>query len=626
MEKNTKEVQRMKRAKIRQEEYAFAVIGVGMSGLCAAVAAARHGVKTVLIHNRPVLGGNASSEIRMHICGADENGHKPDLAEGGILHEILLKNKSRNDSFSYALWDLTLYEIVKAEPNLTVHFNTTMIDCTVEDEKIVSVACFQTTTEYTIEVKADIFADCTGNATLGYFAGAEYREGSESRAEFQEPHAPEAANNERMGNTILFKAVKRDKPVPYTPPAFARKFTEEQLKYRMHSKYHTVDASSAKDPKAFVRASTGSTTAVDYGYWWIELMGEGEDFVGQYETVKDDLLACVYGMWDHLKNGGEHGADCYELDWVGMLPGMRESRRLVGDYILNENDIFENRCFEDAVAYGGWPVDVHCANGLLDFHILPSEVYAFKGAYTIPWRCYYSKNIQNLVMAGRNISTSRLGLGSTRIMGTCSVGGQAVGTAVSLMKKYGCLPRELSGHIKELQQILLRDDGFIPNVCNEDPLDLVARAKVTASSYKAGFEPENTVNGISRALNGCENAWHSDGILKSGEWLAFDLGERKQISQVQLTFDSGFAYPIKITLSDNRRKQQRLGVPPEMVKDFTVELICNGKTVATKTMRGNIQRMCRVCFEPTMCDAVKIVFHCTNGCEDIRVFEVRAYA
>ncbi|MBQ6823065.1 MAG: FAD-dependent oxidoreductase [Clostridia bacterium] len=615
----------MKREKFKREHYEFAVIGGGMAGLCAAVAAARHGVKTVLIHNRPVLGGNASSEIRIHICGADENGHKPHLTEGGILHEILLKNKSRNDHFSYALWDLTLYETIKAEQNLTVYFNTSMIDCSVEDDRITSVLCFQTTTEYRLEIEADLFADCTGNGTLGYFAGAEYREGSESFAEFREKHAPQAPNNERMGNTVLFKAVRKDHPVSYTPPAFAKPLTEEQLKYRLHSKFHTVDASSAEDPDAFTRASTGSNTSVDYGYWWIKLMGEGDDFVGQYEDIKDDLLAYVYGMWDHIKNGGEHGAANYELDWVGALPGMRESRRLVGDYLLNENDVFENRTFEDAVAYGGWPVDVHCAHGLLDFHILPSEVYAFKGAYAIPWRCYYSKNIKNLMMAGKIISTTRLALGSTRIMGTCAIGGQAVGTAVSLMKKYGCLPRELSPHIEELQQLLLRDDGFIPTVYNADPDDLALQAAVSASSAKAGYEAEHAVNGISRPTETEENAWHSDGISPNGEWLSLCWEQPKTVAQLQLTFDSGFGHPIRITMSDNRRKQQRIGVPPEIVKDFTVELLRHGQTVATHTVTDNIRRLCRIDFAPTECDTVRVLFHATHGCGEFRVFEIRAY-
>ena len=611
------------REKIKREKYEFAVIGGGMSGLCAALAAARHGVKTVLVHNRPVLGGNASSEIRMHICGADENGHKPHLTEGGILHEILLKNKSRNDHFSYALWDMTLYEAVKAEPNLKVYFNTQMTDCTVENDRIISVSCFQSTTEYRLEISADIFADCTGNATLGYFAGAEFREGSEAFSEFCEKHAPKERNSDRMGNTVLFKAIKKDAPVSYEPPFFAKKLTDENLKYRLHSKYHTVDASSASDPEAFTRASTGSNTSVDYGYWWIELMGEGEDFVGQYEDIKDDLLSYVYGMWDHIKNGGEHGAANYELEWVGMLPGMRESRRLVGDYLLTENDIFENRIFEDGVAYGGWPVDIHCANGLLDFDKLPSEVYAFKGAYAIPWRCYYSKNIKNLVMAGRNISTTRLALGSTRIMGTCSVGGQAVGTAVSLMKKYNCLPRDISEHIKELQQIILKDDGFIPGVANEDETDIAKSSLVTASSFENGFNPENVINGISRPTETLENAWHSLGMSEEGEWLNFKLKEKKCVNRVQLTFDSGFKYPIKITLSDNRRKMQRIGVPPELVKDFTVELFLCGKRVASKSAYENVLRMRRVEFEPCLCDEVKISFHQTNGSKEVRVYEVR---
>ena len=613
----------MKREKIKIENYTFIVVGGGLSGVCAAVAAARHGVKTALIHARPVLGGNASSEIRMHVCGADENGHKPLLTEGGILHEILLKNKSLNPYFSYAVWDAVLYETVKAEKNLTVYFNTVMTDCIMDGDKIQAIECFQATTEYKIIVSGKYFADCTGNGTLGFFAGAEYREGSEGKDEFHEPHAPEQANAERMGNTILFKAVDRGEPVKFTPPPFAKKLTEKQLKFRLHSKYHTVDASSATDPEAFTRASTGSNTSVDYGYWWIELMGEGEDFVGQYEKIKDDLYAYVWGMWDHIKNGGEHGAENYDLEWVGALPGMRESRRLVGDYLLNEKDIFDNAIFHDAVAYGGWPIDVHCPNGLLDFDRLPSEVYGFKGAYTIPWRSYYSKNIKNLTMAGRDISTTRLALGSTRIMGTCAVGGQAVGTAIGLCEKYNCLPCELQPHIQELQQLILEDDGYIPSILNEDEADFAKRAKINISSYQKGFEPENLVNGISRAEEQRANAWHSNGISEQGEWIEFCFEKEQEISRVQLTFDSGFGKAIKITLSDNRRKQQRKNLPEELVKDFSILLMKDGEVVAQKTVANNIQRLCRVNFSKTLCDSVKIVFKATYGDQDIRVFEVR---
>lgn len=616
----------MNREKVIDKEYEFVVVGGGMAGICAAVAAARHGVKTALVHARPVLGGNASSEIRMHICGADENGHKPLLSEGGILHEILLKNKSRNPYFSYAVWDSVLYETVKNEKNLTVYFNAAMSGCTTKGDKIVSVECYQQTTEYKLILSAVYFADCTGNGTLGYFAGADYREGSEAFSEYGEPHAPATANDDRMGNTILFKAVKRDKPVPFVAPPFAKKLTEEQLKFRLHSKYHTVDASSASDPEAFTRATTGSNTSVDYGYWWIELMGEGKDFVGQYEKIKDDLYAYVWGMWDHIKNGGEHGAEYYDLVWVGSLPGMRESRRLTGDYLLTENDILKNRIFKDAVAYGGWPIDIHCPHGLLDFDRLPSEVYSFNGAYTLPWRSYYSANISNLVMAGRDISVTRLGLGSARIMGTCSVGGQAAGTAISLCKKYNASPRELSEHIDELQQIILEDDGYIPGVVNRDKNDIARFCMPQASSRKTGFEEINIVNGTSRAEENANNAWHSDGISPQGEKVTFRFGKDAEVSTVQITFDSGFGYPIKITLSDNRRKQQREGVPEELVKDFTVRLLKNGKTVAEKSVKDNVLRMCRVGFEKTLCDSAELVFFSTHGAKDIRVFEVRIKA
>jgi hypothetical protein len=210
-------------------------------------------------------------------------------------------------------------------------------------------------------------------------------------------------------------------------------------------------------------------------------------------------------------------------------------------------------------------------------------------------------------------------------MGTCSVGGQAVGTAVSLMKKYNLLPSELTPYIKELQQLILKDDGFIPGVKNEDKKDLARSAKVSASSFEDGYSPENVINGVSRPTETGENAWHSDGIRKGGEWLEFDLGQKKQISKVQLTFDSGFSYPIRMTMSDNRRKQQRTGVPPELVKDFTVELISGGKSVMSKSVKDNIRRMQRIDFPEVECDTVKICFNKTNGCEKIRVFEVRLY-
>ena len=607
--------------KTRLAEFDVVVVGGGLSGICAAVAAARNGAKTALIHARHILGGNASSEIRMHVCGASDNMKKPELEEGGILYELMLDNKSRNDYFNYSIWDMVLFKKVKGQENLTTYLNTVMDDCTVSDDRIISITAYQQTTETRYIIKGKVFVDCTGNSTLGYLSGAKFRTGSEPKSEFNEPDAPDKPNNDRMGNTLLFKAVDRGKSVNFKRPGFAKVFTEEDLKYRTHSKLQKAKVKEGAD-KAYLRSATVGSAQIDYGYWWIELSGKKEDIIDEYEQIRDELVSCIYGVWDHLKNGGEHGAENYDLEWVGMLPGMRESRRLEGDYILTENDILMNRRFDDAVAYGGWPMDIHTPNGLYDFDELPSRVIAFDGAYTIPYRSYYSKNIKNMMMAGRNISASRLAMSSARVMGTCAIGGQAVGIAASMCVKYGCDPRDISEYTDELQQELLKEDCFIPGLINKDEKDLAKTAVVTASSALNGFGAENVVNGISR---GDKNKWLSDGISEKGETLSLDLKRECEISQVRLTFDSNFNYPIKLTMSRVRQNEQRIGVPPELVKDYTVTLWKDGKKAAEKIIKDNTQRLNVIDFEPTLCDKITVTVYSTNGCENARIFEIRIY-
>lgn len=612
--------------KVKNAEYDVVVIGGGMSGICVALAAARHGARTALVHDRHVLGGNASSEIRMHICGASENLAKPDLEESGILHEIMLDNKSRNDYYNFSIWDMVLFSTVKRQKNLTVYLSTAMESCEMgEGSTIRSIDAYQLTTETHWKISGKVFIDCTGNATLGYYAEAEFRTGSEGRDEFGEPDAPGQPNKERMGNTLLFKAVDRGHPVAFKKPDFARTFTEEELKYRTHSAVHGAQIKGEVD-KAYVRMTSFSTSSVDYGYWWIELPGETDDIIDEYEQIRDELVSCIYGIWDHLKNGGDHGAENYDLEWVGMLPGSREGRRLIGDYILNENDILSNRQFEDAVAYGGWPMDIHTAKGLYDFDELPSRVISFDGAYTIPYRSYYSKNISNLMMAGRDISASKMAMGSTRVMGTCAVGGQAVGTAAALCIKYDCDPRGAQEHMRELQQMLLKDDAYIPGIWNEDPKDLARRAKVTATSAREGCPPENVINGISRDEDGHRNLWISGKGRTEGEMLTLHLADRQPVSEVHLTFDSNFHYPIKITLSRKRQAQQRIGVPPELIRDYTVTLWQGDKKAAKQTVTENVQRKNIVTFPTTECDRVTVMVHKTNGSNEAHIYEIRVYS
>ncbi len=617
------------RSKWRDAAFDVAVVGGGMTGLCAALASAREGVRTVLIQDRAVLGGNASSEIRMHICGADANQFKRNAAETGIIHEIMLENKARNDYYNYSIWDSTLLQMARRQENLTLLLNTGMNDVELEGDEIRRIICYQGTTETHLRIAAQVFIDCTGNGTLGYFAGADYRTGSEGKAEFQEPDAPETPNNNRMGNTLLFKAVNRGRPVRFPTPDWVRHFTEDDLKLRGHGNHKPLllcptDVNYANQQAGEKKAF--DCYGLDYGYWWIELPGKGPDIIDEYESIRDELVRCVYGVWDHLKNSGDHGAEDYDLDWVGMLPGIRESRRLMGDYILTENDVLSNRIFPDAVAYGGWPIDNHTAGGLDDKDVMPSTVRHFSGLYTIPYRCYCSGRIGNLMQAGRILSASKLAMASSRVMGTCSVGGQAAGTAAAMCVQYGCRPRELGSRVGELQQRLLRGDCYIPGFVNQDPKDLARRGAAEASSQLADHPASNVINGVSRDTETGVNSWESDGIGPEGERLRLRLAEPARVGQVRLTFDSNLNRAIKITLSAKRIAQQQVGPPAELVRDYEVRLLLGEEEAAVRRVEGNYQRLNVLDFPETpLCDSIEVRVTATNGYANARVFEVRAY-
>ena len=607
--------------KTREEKYEVVIVGGGMTGLCAAIAAARHGARTALVQDRPVFGGNASSEVRMHICGASENQKKPELNEGGILHELLLKNKYVNDSFCYSIWDAVLFEAARHQQGLTLYLNTTMYGAEAEEKRVTAIHCYQMTTELHLTLRADIFVDSTGNGTLGAFVGVPFRTGSEAKAEFGELHAPEEPNNCRMGNTLLFKAQKRDHPVKFIPPVTIRHFSDDDLKLRKHAPQIPPEVLATATPEEIRMMFDGYCP--DYGFWWIELPGESPDIIDDYEKIRDELVAAVYGIWDHIKNHDGNAAD-YELTWVGIFPGMRESRRMEGDYILTENDILANRRFEDVVAYGGWQVDNHVPGGLNAKDELPALVYEFDGSYDIPYRCYLARDFENLYVSGRSLSASKLGMASTRVMGTCAIGGQAIGTAAAQAIRAGCDIRAVD--MKELQQTRLRDDCYLPGLKNEDPLDLLRTATVTASSQQAEHPAENLLSGVTRAIDGAANDWRSDGLSPAGEWIEFHLEKPAAVRTVQLVFDSNFDYEKKITLSGRRQSQQVPGVPRELVRDFTVELLREGRAAASVPVTGNYLRLRRVALPGVECDAVRVRVTATNGLEEARVFEVRAYA
>lgn len=310
-----------------------------------------------------------------------------------------------------------------------------------------------------------------------------------------------------------------------------------------------------------------------------------------------------------------------------MIPGHRESRRLEGNYFLNENDVRSNRIFEDAVAYGGWPMDVHVRGGIADLDKLPSSIYNFDGVYTIPYRCYCSRNVKNLMMCGRDVSCSKMAFSSLRVQGTCAVGGQAVGTAAAMCVQRGLDPAELAPHMKELQQQLLRDDCYIPGFRNEDENDLARKAVISSTGEKPGCGAENVINGITRTVGGEQNCWESLPLDGAEQVLSLRWDQPQTIREVRVTFDPDLTTEIMPTIISSIRERQPESIPPRLVRDYEVRLLCKGKIIWNTKVKDNAQRLNVLTTEQGIeADELQLAVTSTNGAASARVYEVRAYA
>ncbi len=582
------------------------VAGGGLAGVLAAVSAARHGAKVVLVQDRSRLGGNSSSEIKMHVVGANNHKGRPGWREGGLLEEFRLDDAANNPQRCWELWDLLLYDKVVSEPNITLLLETTLYSAEVKDGMVQRVQARCDRTEHLYRINAKLFADCTGDSRLGLEAGAEFRVGHESREQHGEPLAPLTADNKTQGCSILFTSRDYGRPMPFTPPKWARKITEKNLKSR-------------------------GITSWEYGYWWIEWGGH-LNTVRDNERIRFELLGIVMGVWDYIKNSGKYpNAANWAMDWVGMLPGKREARRLVGDHMLTQMDLMGlNGEFDDAVCIGGWNLDEHPPTGFEDPELPPFVSVKLPGVYNIPLRSLYSKNIRNLMMAGRNISATHTAFSSTRVMGTCAVEGQAMGTAAALCLKHNLLPRGLyedKAKLKLLQQTLLRDDQTIKGVKNEDPLDLARQAALSASGEDTNCQAGNVINGWTRTIPGADNQWAAP-LGPEGAWLELAWDKPQKIGQVQLTFDSGFIRELTLSSSDNANKGIIRAPQPETVRKYSLQYQSEeGKDwIELAAVDGNHQRLRRHRFSPVTAKRLRIVVKETNGDKMARIFEVRCYA
>ncbi|MDP2537109.1 FAD-dependent oxidoreductase [Alteromonas stellipolaris] len=577
-----------------------AVVGGGMAGICSAVAAARNGAKVLLIQDRAVLGGNASSEVRVIVHGVTKLKSGLPERETGILEEILLLNRFCNEQHSFTVWDHVLYDFVTREPNITLMLNTHAVRSVVENEKIVQVLCWQLSTETLISVNADIFIDCSGDGLMAATAGAEYRTGREGKQEFNEQYAPEEPDGWQMGATILLSSKDMGKPMPYQAPPFALKYDADKT----HPDRRIIP---------FVE-----------GFWWVEV-GSNDDIIGTAETDMHRLLAFAYGVWEHVKCSGLYPeAENFALDWVGSLPGRRESRRFMGDYILCEPDQLGLKQFDDAVAFGGWPLDEHNPGGIENLAEPPSFWHEhFEEVYQIPLRSLYSINIKNLMFAGRNISQTHVALSSSRVMGTCAVQGQAVGTAAALCLTHSALPKDIAtDHIGKLQEQLLRDDAYIPQRYANDPNDLARTAdRISASSTLSG-KVNNLIDGMARDERGEVHHWCSKGL---GATVSFDWDTPIAISQIEVKCDTNVKKNIMMLKNTRENEAYTTQIPVELLKCLTLELNVDGvwNTICEKD--DNQRRLIKFHFEEQKINGFRLTFKETYGAKNVKLFEVRCY-
>jgi len=440
------------------------VVGGGMAGTCCAITAARAGIRVVLIQDRPVLGGNASSEVRLWTLGATAHmtNNNRWAREGGTMDEIFVENIYRNPEGNPIIFDTILLEKVINEPNITLLLNTAAFEVGKSaPDTIASVRAFCSQNATMYEIHAPLFCDASGDGVVGFLAGAALRMGAEFPEEYGEKFAPDPEEyGELLGHSIYFLTKDVGHPVRFVPPSYA-----------------------LGDIKAIPRYQDFNAQKHGPRLWWIEYGGR-LDTVHDTKSIKWELWKVVYGVWDYIKNSGEFPeAGTLTLEWVGLIPGKRESRRFEGDYMLRQEDIVEQRHHDDAVSFGGWSIDLHPADGIYSGKP-PCNQWHARGVYQIPYRCMYSRNIRNLFLAGRIISASHVAFGSTRVMATCAHGAQAVGMAAAICKREGILPADLQApdRVRLLQRELMARGQFIPGCRLEDPRDLAREAEVTASS------------------------------------------------------------------------------------------------------------------------------------------------
>jgi hypothetical protein len=415
-------------------KFDLVVVGGGMAGICTAVSAARLGLSVALLQDRPVLGGNNSSEIRVHLHGRIHLPPYPAL--GGIVNELgphAVGNARPPEYYE----DQRKLDVVLGEPTLKLFLNTRVNGVEMDGSRIAAVVGQDVRSGRRMRFAGRWFADCTGDGNLGYLAGADHRYGRESRAETGEELAPEEPDRLVMGTSVQWYSKETDEPTTFPETPWAIQFTAEN----------------------YQKAMAGE---------WNWETGFLLDQVNQFEKIRDHGLRAVFGNWSFQKNlapDKERYAN-RELDWVAYIGGKRESRRLLGDVILQQQDIVEQREFPDAAVTTTWTIDLHYP---IQSDQFPGKEFRSRAEhlriapYPIPYRCFYSRNVDNLFMAGRNISVTHVALGTVRVMRTLGMVGEVVGMAAAVCKRHAVDPRQVyTDHLDELKELMTEGVGKLP--------------------------------------------------------------------------------------------------------------------------------------------------------------------
>lgn len=560
----------------KQLTFDVVVVGGGIAGLCAAVAAARHGAKCAVVQDRPMFGGNASSEIRMWIYGA----RGPNRKETGLLEELQLDNIYFNPEMKYTLWDGVMYSFAKTESNLTLLLNTTVETCRVENDSIVEISGWNLSSYTQYRIKAGIFIDCSGDAILR-LSGAAARHGREGCEEFKESHAPAVPDDCTLSSSIVMQLRRTDAPHrPFHPPAWAYTFNDQNI-----------------PPRNWYPEGNN--------FWWLSFGGV-KDTIKDADEIRDELYRIAYGAWAYIKNHPDGRGKGWTLDWIGSLPGKRESWRFEGDHILTQNDIEAGGVFPDTVAFGGWNMDEHMPEAFY-FPGKPSILHPTPSPFGIPYRSLYSRNINNLLFAGRQISVTHAAQSSIRVMGTCAVTGQAVGTAAALAVRHGVTPREIgNSYLTELREKLLEDDQFIPGL------------RRTPSALSRLGTPSHAL-----LRDGMDRDW-DDGVhgiaLSPGESCGYTFQTPVKISGIRLVFDSDLADNKRLFFEEGRPARE---MPAILCRKFEVSLQHpSGKWKTIAVEEENRHRLVRLSWPEETATAIRLTARASWGGGACRLFSL----